>query len=184
MEKMTLSSAQKPPRTFGLALAIILSIIYFSVLPLIANGYTVLLKRHFENVGESCFDMGPDVEPVCISGMEGAEVNYWQVLLAVIFFVVAVFAWRGKPPSIRFIFMFAIIGVTIFNLGLTFSIPAPDPATQGFDSSTGMAQVLANAQLFGSFLVVLYVLWYTNRGPARAFYRGYYLQEPVEEKQK
>jgi hypothetical protein len=178
-----LSSAQKPPRTFGLSLAIILSIVYFSVLPLVSNGFTVLLMQHFSRIYNSCIPT--ETDPLCpTGGMSGLQVNYWQVLLAAIFFVVAVFAWRGRPPSMRFIYMFAIIGVTIFNLVLTFSVPAPDPATQGFDSSQGMNQVLANAQLFANFLVVLYVLWYTNRGPARAFYRGYYLPEPVEEKQK
>jgi hypothetical protein len=29
-----------------------------------------------------------------------------------------------------------------------------------------------------SALVSFYVVWYLNRGPARAFYRGYYLPDP------
>jgi hypothetical protein len=183
MENLNLTATQKPPRTFGLSLAIILSIIYFTVLPLIYNSYSVLANWRFMQIANSCL---PTEDPTCpyFSGIEGFEINYWQVLLGVIFFVIAVFAWRGRPPSIRFIFMFAIIGVTIFNLVGTFTMPPPDPTTEGFDSSQGLTQVLSNLQLFSNFLVVLYVLWYTNRGPARAFYRGYYLSEPVAEEQK
>ena len=54
----------------------------------------------------------------------------------------------------------------------------PPDLSQGFDSGASIAQTLLSGRLLFSFLVALYVVWYMNRGPARAFYRGYYLQRP------
>jgi hypothetical protein len=164
-------------------LAIILSVIYFSILPLIANGLIWSVHRHFENVrnqaiSENLAEAGMGIPPELITGIEGLpEINLWQVLMSILFFIVAVFAWRGRPPGIRYVLMIAIISVTLFNLALTLSIPSPD-LTQGLDSSAEFSSSIARLNLGGGFLVVAYVLWYINRAPSRAFYRGYYLPEP------
>lgn len=143
-----------------------------------------MVLQHFRNVGSTCVPTdGADLLCPFDTGVSGLEVNYWQVLVSVLFLVVAVLAWRGRPPSMRFVLMAAIVGVTVFNLAPIFLQAPPDFARQGIDSSTQMNESIEWVQLASNFLIVLYVLWYINRAPSRAFYRGYYLAEPVGEKQ-
>ncbi|MFN8376254.1 MAG: hypothetical protein U0694_25690 [Anaerolineae bacterium] len=181
-----MANPQKPGRPFGLSLAILLSVIYFSVLPLMANGLIWKVRQQFmamqnEAIAEN-LEAATGIPSNLLVGVEGLpEVNFWQVLLSLIFIPVAVLAWRGRPASMRYVMMFAIIGITVFNLVLTFSVPPPDPLTQGMDSSAEVTTVFSGFQLISNFLVVLYVVWYINRAPARAFYRGYYLPEPSEQ---
>ena len=47
-------------------------------------------------------------------------------------------------------------------------------------SLDGIMQSLATGQFILELFVLVYVVWYMNRGPARAFYRGYYLTDPAE----
>jgi hypothetical protein len=174
-----LTQAQKPPRTFGLALAIILSVIYFSILPLLYNGMIILVRRHFEEVARTCIatEADPNICPY-FAGIDGLpNIDFWQVLLSIGFFGVAVLAWRGGSQSMRFLLMIAILGITLYNLVTALSIPPPD-ITQEISSSQQFDASIARVNVFGGLLVVAYVVWYVNRAPARAFYRGYYLPEP------
>jgi uncharacterized membrane protein (UPF0136 family) len=105
-----------------------------------------------------------------------------QVIMGVAFLIVAVLAWRGRPASIRFTFVGAVVVVTIVTIVLTLASLNTTPSIQnGLDSSAPLANSLLRARIIGSVLVALYVIWYVNRGPARAFYRGYYLEAPTAE---
>jgi hypothetical protein len=173
------ANSQKPGRPFGLSLAIILCVVYFSLLPLIYAVWLTWLRWRFDpaRFAEPFMTEGGEV----LSGVGGLpEVNLIQVTIAVIFLVIAFFAWRGRPSSMRFVLMFSIIGITLYNLAVTLSIPPQTPET-GFDSSAQLNATLATFQVISGLLIVLYVLWYINRAPARAFYRGYYLPEPKPE---
>ncbi|NWF67794.1 MAG: hypothetical protein HXY40_01790 [Chloroflexi bacterium] len=177
-----MSQSKKPGRPFGLSLAIALSVIYFSLLPLLFNGLIWSVRQHFVAlpVAENAAEIGLDTP--LFQGAEGLpQVNLWQIVLSVVFLVVAVLAWRGRPPAMRFVLLFAIIGITVFNLALTFGGQAADAATVGIDSAAQIEESLSLVQLMSNALVVLYVLWYINRAPSRAFYRGYYLPEKQEE---
>jgi hypothetical protein len=46
----------------------------------------------------------------------------------------------------------------------------------GFTSADAIFDALRSGEVLLMLLVALYVVWYMNRAPARAFYRGYYLK--------
>jgi hypothetical protein len=95
------------------------------------------------------------------------------------FLVIALFAWRGRPASIRFVMLGAVLVMTLITLLATISQTTADQGMpEGVSSLDGLAVSILCGQLGMSILVSLYVIWYLNRGPARAFYRGYYLPDP------
>jgi hypothetical protein len=49
-------------------------------------------------------------------------------------------------------------------------------------ASDALERVLRDSYFVLGGGVMLYTLWYMNRGPARAFYRGYYLPAPPDDK--
>lgn len=103
-----------------------------------------------------------------------------QAVLALAFLVVAVMTWRGKPASVRLIFVGLVFLLTAGNLIqlLTFiTTPLPSPQT-GIDSAGDLSRTLAVSQLCVTLLIPGYIIWYMNRGPARAFFRGHYLPDP------
>jgi hypothetical protein len=180
-----LTSSRKPGRPFGLSIAIILSVIYFSILPLLVNLITWRVRSIASSINTTLPVTSDEagIEPI-FSGVDGLpEINFWQILLSLIFLGVAIFAWRGRPSSMRFVLMIAIMGITLFNLATILLQTPPNFATEGIDSSSQLNSSLLWIQLGGNLLIVLYVLWYINRAPSRAFYRGYYLPESVVEKQ-
>jgi hypothetical protein len=173
---------EKPGRTIGLALAIIISVMLFSLLPLAQVAVFLLLRERSRQI-EFLSEGG------AVGGNISANLSDWtlifQVILGLIFLVIAVLAWRGKPASIRFIFVAAVAVLTILTIAMTLvSINTSQTLQGGLDSSAPLANSLLRARLVVSALVSLYVIWYVNRGPARAFYRGYYLPEPTEAQSK
>jgi hypothetical protein len=170
----------KPGRPFGVSLAIIASACLFSILPLLQVGLVLMVRQHFLNMdfqesGMEVIAMGGDLLGVPESSL------ILQTFLSFLFMFIAVFAWRGKPESMRFILVGAVFSLTVIKL---ISVVAPLFAQQtiqlGANSLDGIMQSLARGQFVLELLVFLYVVWYMNRGPARAFYRGYYLPEPME----
>jgi hypothetical protein len=166
----------------GIALAILLSVMMFTVFPLLQVGQVVLLQFRLnqsmiaglnDDDAQALF-MGGDflgVSPVSLVA---------QTVLAGAFLGVAVGAWLGRPRrTIRVIMLGAVLLLTL--LGMVSSVAAllntPTIAT-GLDSGQSVERALTWGRLAGTLLVTMYVVWYLNRGPARAFYRGYYL--PVE----
>ena len=101
-----------------------------------------------------------------------------QAALALAFLVVAVFAWRGRPPSIRIGMVLAVTIVTLIRFALLV-LPNLTPANiaNGIDSGTSLWDGLGIGQFLSGIPILVYVLWYMNRGPARAFYRGTFLPE-------
>jgi hypothetical protein len=90
-------------------------------------------------------------------------------------------AWRGKPAYIRFVMIAAVVILTLIKL-ISIIVPIltnPNPSP-GSSSLDGILSAVGVGQFFMEILVLAYVLWYMNRGPARAFFRGYYLTEPTQ----
>lgn len=165
----------RPGRTLGLSLAIIVSTALFSLLPLAQVAVFLLLRERSRQIEYliSGGAVGGDLGGVADSTL------IIQVILGGIFLVVAALAWRGKPATIRFVFVAAVAGLTLINVALTLvSLNTAQTLQTGLDSSASLTASLLRARLVISVLVSLYVIWYVNRGPARAFYRGYYLPEP------
>ena len=175
---------QKPPRTLGLSLAIITSFLLFTALPLIQVGIVLLLQQRFAQVEVEIGAYG-----YSYSGGELTGVSEGGVLMLTVrglgFGLIALMAWRGRPRGIRRILNGAVIMLTLITLFLTLRalLGGGDEVT-GWDSGQSLATALLQGRLLLTILIPLYVLWYINRGPARAFFRGYYLPMPEEQRRQ
>lgn len=174
----------KPPRTLGISLAIILSLIAYTVIPMIRVIFTWVVRQRVRAAG---FNMGG--ADVLGGGMLGfAGVTDTELLLrmvpALLFIAIAILAWRGKPAVIRLVMVAAVIMLTLWNMALDIWKIWQSRQIDAADGFYAESSLLAAYQpaLFGFFMVVmLYTVWYLNRGPARAFFRGYYLERPAPE---
>jgi hypothetical protein len=169
-------TTKKPGRPFGVILAILLCIVFFSIIPGAMVTSRVLIEQH---VTRSQMIMLPDgtlteitsgVDDDSVLGNRALQI---QLIISVGFLVLSVFAWRGKPAWMRYVFMFtvlAIAGILLYQNFILFR-------QQTHSGGTGEAffQFLQNANILALVLVPLYVIWYLNRAPARAFY----LQEEI-----
>lgn len=173
---------QKPTRPLGVTLAIIVSVIMYSLLPL-ATVILILTVESIVSGGTSEFDSTVNASASggeFLGGFTGVQLVI-QIVLSIVFFVMAIFAWRGKPPYMRYVLMLSVILLALINIGFIV-VPQLTASDQGLvGRSGGSQQILASLQVGQIVLLVLvplYVVWYLNRGPARAFYRGHYLQRP------
>ncbi|MCB9451887.1 MAG: hypothetical protein H6672_10635 [Anaerolineaceae bacterium] len=169
---------EKPGRPLGVSLAIVMSVIWFSVLPLLQVGLVLLIHQRFQNIDFA----SSGVQPVATGG-DFLGVPIWmlafQAAFGAAFLIVAVFAWRGRPRWMRQALPGAVGLLTgvilIFTLQQAFSQPDLQAGISSVDGTS-----LLKGDFLGSLLLMLFVIWYMNRGPARAFYRGYYLSHPEE----
>lgn len=173
----TTRSEMRPPRTLGLSLAIILSVILFTILPLLPVIWLILFRIR---ISETCAAFGFADDAMCGAELFGVDEPSFVLLgvLGILFLFVAIFAWHGRPPWIRFVMVAAVLLFTLLILVVTLLplFAQPDP-TQGV--STSLNELLCF--VWPPFLLIpTYIIWYLNRGPARAFYRGYYLPDPDE----
>ncbi len=172
------TTLQKPPRTFGISLAIVLSVFLFSVIPFLQIAVLGLIQYRTSGIG--LIDGGTDT-PIAVGASFGGVSNEFlivQALFGAVFLVIAFFAWRGRPSSIRAILIVSVLLLTGFYVwdSVTAIFTPPDPQ-DGLDAGGPIRTVLHLLRLAGNLLVPLYVLWYLNRAPARAFFRGAYLPE-------
>ena len=171
---------QRPPRPFGVTLAIIASLILFTIFPLIEVGMLLSVRLHFSNIsfqddGPQPFAMGAD-----FLGIPDSKI-FLQAIIALIFLIIAFFAWRGRPPFMRYVLMLTCAGSTLYNiLSVIVGQFSQQNLAAGLSSLDSVLNSLSLGEFVISLLVTFYVVWYLNRGPARAFYRGYYLPMPVD----
>jgi len=171
----------KPGRTLGLSLAILGAVMLFSVLPLLQVAMILLLRYRLQNAS---LPLEGDTTPSTPFAVGGAFVGVddgtmlLQAGLGIGFLIIAFFAWRGRPGWIRFVMIGAVALLTLISIGVSVAplISAPD-LNAGIDSGEAIRNVLLSGRMIVSVLLALYVAWYMNRGPARAFYRGYYRHE-------
>ncbi|MBE2182769.1 MAG: hypothetical protein IAE89_05020 [Anaerolineae bacterium] len=169
---------ETPTRTFGLSLAIIASVMLFSILPLMQAGWVLMIEARIQS------SMGmlpqtsetPETEAIATGGNLIGASNVGlliQIVLAIVFLIIAVMAWRGRPPQIRWIMLAAVLALTGISLWQSISTAiAPVDPGQGIDSGAAITRQMACGAVALQTLIPLYVLWYMNRAPARAFYRG------------
>lgn len=172
----------KPPRTLGISLAILAGVFLFSCLPL--TQVIVLLSLNARQGVEFLPSEQSTQDLPSIIGAEVLEVNlpglFIQAALALGFLAIAVITWRGKPARMRFIFVGLVILLTAGNLIQLLPLMTAPPATPqtGMDSSGDLSRTLAISQMCVTLIIPTYIVWYLNRGPARAFFRGHFLQDP------
>lgn len=167
----------KPGRPIGLTLAILLSVLLYAVMPLVLLGYRLIIQDRLSRVDTPVIFEGEEYRALASGGsfqITTSEVAV-QTVAIFIFLVVAYLAWRGGRSWIRPVFTSTVLlygGLTaIFTLR---DLLTPNTVDQGMTSlDTLIAQGLCSV-LVTTVLVPMYVLWYVNRAPARAFYRGTY----------
>lgn len=167
----------KPPRTLGLSLAIVAAVLLFTVLPLLHAGLLLAFRLRIARVTVPGSDV-PFAVGGNFDGLTDSALGL-QVALGVTFMIIAIFAWVGRPRAIRWVMMAAVLGLTLVSAGIALgSVLVPQTVNSGLDSAAAVGRGAALVRLGVSVLLALYVLWYMNRGPARAFYRGHYLPAP------
>lgn len=169
----------KPQRTLGISIAIVASVCLFSCLPLLQVVMLLLVRGHLET----------ELVPLETGGTAAFGGNILntdttrllvQAGLALVFLVIAALAWRGKPPAVRFVLIAAVLVLSAGNIVLLINtLLAAQTLQTGIDSGEAVTRSFVTLQLCGTILIPLYVVWYMNRGPARAFFRGYFLKEPA-----
>jgi len=171
---ITANIPQKPKRPFGVSLAIFTCFLIYVALPLIEVIFVVSVDNMmtFDGVGRSGLN---------VIGIEkfGSQI-VWQIALAIGFGFLIIIAWVGRPPIIRLIFSGAV-GLMGFVTVIAQIIPRLTSSPTVLDSSRDVNQPILTFYLIITILITLYSIWYLNRWAARAFYRGYYLPEDIEE---
>jgi hypothetical protein len=175
----------KPTRTFGLSLAILASTMIFSVLPLMQVGVVLLLQTRLQQATAN-LQLEEGVAPIAVGG-DYLGVSplalIAQMSMGIAFLIIAIFAWRGRPAFIRQLMIGAVLAMTAIHAFSTVSTLFAQPDfSAGLDSGDAIARPLLWLRLALVLLIPLYVLWYMNRGPARAFYRGYFLTDATQGK--
>jgi hypothetical protein len=176
---------QKPPRTIGIALAIIIGALLYTLTPTAIVAFTWTLQRRMADSGVTV-----GIDPARAMGgssgflsVSSTELALW-LIGAVIFLIVAVLTWRGRPSSMRFIYVVAVIIMPVYYLSLWFYRTSKDQQllqeAGALTPQTTFTGLCSTAAIFPA-LATLYIIWYMNRGPARAFFRGYYLTENPQE---
>jgi hypothetical protein len=151
----------------------------FGILPLTQLSIPLIIQSRMAQI-----DLGTGEGPVFAGGnFEGVSdiQSFIQFLFTVIFIGVCIAAWIGRPPRIRIIMTAGVILSTALQF-LFVIIPrlATQPDfQQGITSGDGLIRAATLIQFVISMLVSLYVVWYLNRAPARAFFRGYYLPDEL-----
>ncbi len=177
----------KPHRPLGLTLAIVVGIMFYSVIPLLFTVQLLTVEAHMASMEtEWIVGEGETVEQIASGGNLTGGITRFdmivQSVVAVIFLVVAFLAWRGKPRMMRHLFVVVVIITSAVTLFVTI-FPTSTGGLSG-GSLDSLTRLLNPTVLVFNILMPLYVVWYLNRAPARAFYRGYYLPEELEAIQK
>lgn len=152
------SSAPRVRRPPGLALALLATAALYGIAPLLEAYFLYRLDA----TAEEAFLVG------------GVTVTAWtwiQAIYGALMLLVCGLAWWGRPPQIRFVLtglLLVLTAVTLYRIIETWT--APQNPIFGGQLQTALRGYL-RCQLPAMVLIPLYVTWYLNRAPARAFYR-------------
>lgn len=177
-------SEVRPGRPFGVTLAILLSALFFSILPMAFVGMRVAIESY---VSQQRVLVLPNGDIVTDEGLSGAESETvfeseelaLQAAISGGFLLIAFLAWRGRPRQMRFVLMAAVLGLA--GLFLWQALEQFNAQERSGGSLDSLLRFLSQGSVLLYVLIPLYVVWYLNRGPARAFYRGYYLPDEAEQ---
>lgn len=171
---LNIDYTKKPKRPFGVSLAIFTSVLLFVLLPIAEVAFFVSLNNVmiFDEVGRSGMNV------IGIDNMR--EPIIFQVTLAIVFFILAIAAWMGRPTYIRLVFSGAIGIIGLVTIGMQI-LPRLAAAPTIMDASREVNQPILIFYLVMTIIITLYSVWYMNRWAARAYYRGHYLPEDIEE---
>lgn len=173
----------RPPRTLGIMLAIWVSALSYSLMPLIYIIWVVIYRVRLNSI-EVIVGMSSDT----VGGLGIAVLSWWEIGawggLALGYGAVAVWVWRGGKSIMRHILTSGVVVALVGYMTLAWYRISQNNRLMlesGELSAPSGIGVILNSGFAFSLLVTLYVLWYLNRGPARAFFRGYYLPRSDDE---
>lgn len=172
---------KRPGRPFGVSIAVAAGTFLFGLLPLLQVGMVLIMRQRYLNISFDGSDAGITASGVDFTAGVSVEQLLLQAVLALAFLVIAVMTWRGRPARMRYVFVAAVVVLTLIKFAAVVVQSQATPDLQaGISSGDDLSRSLAVGQLIIEIIVTLYVVWYMNRGPARAFFRGYYLPVPSE----
>jgi hypothetical protein len=145
-------------RPLGLTIAIVATAIWYGLLPLLMLYF---MRR-----------VGATAEEAFVPG--GIDISTWdwlEGLFGGIMLLFCLLAWLGRPAWSRFLLMAGMLLLTVVFLYRIYqaATTSVDPIFGG-QVQSAMRNLLL-CQLPAMIIVPLYVIWYLNRAPARAFYR-------------
>ncbi len=174
---------ERPGRPLGVILAIVASVLLYTIVPLLLVGQVLLVEQHFTRMEPAIPVDGETIVPAMSGGDLRGGITDWHLILqsalALGFLALAAAAWRGRPPMMRYVFSGAVVLLTLLTL-VPMLWPGVFNASQDLSGGSldDALRSLGFAQAAMYIVVPVYVVWYLNRGPARAFFRGYYLPPP------
>src|SRR5689334_6654456 len=106
--------------------------------------------------------------------MAGADLPYntLDIAASIVILLICVLAWIGRTPWIRWILILSVWLATAYQFEKFYQSAQPQ-GIQGLngDTFTDISQSVLPCIIIFLVLVPLYITWYMNRAPARAFYR-------------
>jgi len=149
----------KPERRYrppGMIIAILATAVIYGLFPLMPVALTAIISLEGHN-------------------MSGADLPYnvLDVTAGIVILVICVLAWIGRTPWIRWILILCVWLATAYQFERFYQSTQPKSIGQGLSGGT-IAQLSQSAlPCVVIFLLIgpLYITWYMNRAPARAFYR-------------
>lgn len=152
---MTDPTPAHPPRPLGLTIAILGTAFGYGVLPLSPFLLVVWASFTQRGIGTELFGGPPSWAQIAFSGA---------------ILITAVLAWLGRPRWSRWALLALVwLQTIVLVLRLVITITTP-PAFFGVSGNmSGNGLWFCQAPLL--VIIPLYVTWYLNRAPARAFYQ-------------
>lgn len=142
----------RPRRPRGLIIALLACTILYGLYPL-AQGLFFILPA----IGRPSYEVQPRL--------------LLDIILSIAFLILLIPAWRGRPPRIRLILTGAVAILMLINLGFALADLAAQP-TLALDSTTELDRATATCSIPIYLMLTTYIVWYLNRYPSRAYYRG------------
>ncbi len=144
-------------RPLGLSIAILATAGLYGIWPLIPVLMLVWINARGHSFG------GEFQSPLAWS----------NAVLGFITLVASVIAWIGRPPWSRWVLIALVILATVLRLVQigTDSLAKPTAGAPSGGNLSSVTQPLSVCQGLLLIFIPLYIIWYMNRAPARAFYR-------------
>jgi hypothetical protein len=143
-------------RPLGLTIGIMAAFVLF--------GFWQLIKFYIAyrlNAGEKYF---------VVSGFPYDNWTKAGGIAGVLIMTCAVFAWLGKPPMMRWIFQVMVLVSGLLLIGEAFTRIYGTTSITGMGSLNNVASDTSQCLIPTYIGTLVYVLWFMNRAPARAFY--------------
>lgn len=177
-----------PGRPLGLSLAIILSMFLYGFLPLVQLSLQLFIQDRIGRIDTAVEFEGEVFEPLGSGGsyeLVSAPEAVINGTAGICFIMISVLAWRGRRAWVRPLFTGAVLFYAAATAIVTLRVLlSPADLTSGLSSADTLVSQALCGRLTATILIPLYVIWYVNRAPARAYFRGSFLITPSNHSEK